>query len=174
MSAHTDNDGICSYLYVACSELNGCAADNRTCFESDHTCLKHPRCGANPLCLPNDMISQTFCPPMSSSTSDPSLPHDGICAKSKWKRDGIIVAEGGDGSDSDQVSPITRWFLKSPSGIIILGRPSFGDPDDTSVIYRPTDMTIDRHGNLYVIDDSNERILKFLIDKSACVTSKFL
>ncbi|CAF1092827.1 unnamed protein product [Adineta ricciae] len=371
------NDGICSYLYTACSELNACALNNRMCLESDHTCVQHPRCGNKPLCFPTSMSTQAFCPPISSTTIDPSLPHDGICAQTKWKRDGIIVATDVDGSDSNEVRPsaifvdesdaiyvadhankrivkwetgatkgqvvagghgdgnandqftdvrsivvdkngtmficdrgnrrvqqwvksanqastvlddilcfglaldnegslyisdgahdrvikwpsnetvagghsvgfdlnqlndprqifvdrhksvyvvdgynyrivkwpsgaqegivvaggngegvgksqlsypngvvtddsgtvyvldygndrVTRWFPNAPSGILILGRPGFNDPDDTSVIYRSIDMTMDRHGNLYVVDIMNERILKFLIDKSACIQS---
>jgi sugar lactone lactonase YvrE len=68
---------------------------------------------------------------------------------------------------------VTRWFKNSKSGFTILGRPGWSDSDDdTSYIQRATDLVFDRHGNLFVVDNMNDRILKFPIDKNACPTRK--
>ncbi|CAF4337304.1 unnamed protein product [Rotaria socialis] len=79
-----DNNAICAYLGIGCSELNSCAMDNQTCFEPNHVCVKHTRCHNRPLCYPIDMATHDMCPTMPITTTSPWIIDDGICASAIW------------------------------------------------------------------------------------------
>ena len=52
-----------------------------------------------------------------------------------------------------------RWSKGSTEGRIIIGESGRGN--ELNRLYNPTSITIDRQGNLYVVDSGNHRILKF-------------
>lgn len=61
---------------------------------------------------------------------------------------------------------ISRWLPGTKSGIVIAGGNSQGNRADQLAL--PTDIAFDTDGNLYVADSANQRIQKFLINKSSC------
>lgn len=61
---------------------------------------------------------------------------------------------------------VSRWLPGAKSGIVIAGGNSQGNRADQLAL--PTDIALDTYGNLYVADSANQRIQKFLIDKSSC------
>ncbi|CAF4025460.1 unnamed protein product [Rotaria sordida] len=164
-SAHTRNDSICSYLYVTCSELNACAADNQTCLEPEHECVTHSRCHNVPLCYLMNMATETVCPPILTTTIGGN--EQGPAKNQLIAPQSVVVDDSGTVYVLDYGNDrVTRWSEGSTSGNSILGRPGWGD--DTSYISRANDLVFDRHGNLYVVDNMNVRILKFTITNSAC------
>ncbi|CAF3856677.1 unnamed protein product [Rotaria sp. Silwood1] len=174
---------MCSYLYVECSELNACAADNRTCWEPEHKCVTHPRCHNVPLCYPMDMATETICPPILTTTSNSSLPHDGICAKSKWNRAGDIVAGGDYGSNLDQLMAphgmfvddddaiyvadganqrVIKWVPGATTGQVVAGGNGKGNNSDQFEFV--TKVVVDKNGTMFICDNYNFRVQRWFKD----------
>ncbi len=61
---------------------------------------------------------------------------------------------------------IKRWLPGANSDIVIAGGSSQGYQSDQLAL--PTDIAFDIDGNLYVADSGNQRVQKFVIDKSSC------
>ncbi|CAF1194592.1 unnamed protein product [Rotaria sordida] len=182
-SAHTPNDGICSYLYVSCSELSACAVDNRTCWEPEHECVTHPHCHTGPLCYPLNMATQTVCPPILTTTSNPSLPQDGICAEAKWNRNGVIIAGGNYGSDLNQLMAphgmfvddndtiyiadganqrIVKWMPGANSSQVVAGGNGKGNNSDQFEFV--TKVVVDKNGTMFICDTYNQRVQRWFKD----------
>jgi len=58
----SDNLGICGHLGQSCSEFSPCQSPNDACAQSQHICVRHPRCSSSPLCYPLSLIDQSVCP----------------------------------------------------------------------------------------------------------------
>ncbi|CAF2891502.1 unnamed protein product [Rotaria sp. Silwood2] len=67
--ASSDNIAICGFLWVTCSELVSCESLNNTCYEPNHTCIRHPRCHNLPVCYPLSMSNQQMCPQTTKVTT---------------------------------------------------------------------------------------------------------
>jgi hypothetical protein len=65
--AGADDDGICGFLWLICSQLVSCAPPNNVCYQPGHVCVRHPRCFSHPVCYPLSMAGQ-ICPPTSSKS----------------------------------------------------------------------------------------------------------
>jgi hypothetical protein len=58
-----------------------------------------------------------------------------------------------------------RWVKGATQGSVIVG--GNGQGGQSNQLHYPTGLSFDRHGNLYVIDEGNERVQKFDIDPNA-------
>ncbi|CAF4745075.1 unnamed protein product, partial [Rotaria sp. Silwood2] len=67
--ASSDNIAICGFLWVTCSEFVSCESLNNTCYEPNHTCIRHPRCHNLPVCYPLSMSNQQMCPQTTKVTT---------------------------------------------------------------------------------------------------------
>ncbi|CAF4097439.1 unnamed protein product [Rotaria sp. Silwood2] len=61
---------------------------------------------------------------------------------------------------------IMRWSRGATSGSVIAGGRGEGSQSDQ--LFFPTDLSFDLDRNLYVVDNANNRVQKFLIDKNLC------
>ncbi len=61
-----ENEGVCGFLWVACSHLDRCQMPGYTCEKAGHTCVRHPRCYDFPVCYPLTMSNPKICPSKSS------------------------------------------------------------------------------------------------------------
>ena len=69
-----------------------------------------------------------------------------------------------------QTHHIMRWAKEATSGSLIVG--GHGAGAESYELNYPSDLSLDRYGNLYLTDMLNNRVQKFLIDKSSFHTSK--
>jgi hypothetical protein len=67
-SGNNDNS-ICGFLWLTCSELVSCEFSNNMCYQPDHICVHHPRCYDRPVCYPLSKAHQQICPPIISETT---------------------------------------------------------------------------------------------------------
>jgi DNA-binding beta-propeller fold protein YncE len=63
-----------------------------------------------------------------------------------------------------------RWPKGAITGSLIVGGHGVGSASDQ--LNYPSDLSFDRYGNLYVTDTLNNRVQKFIVDKSSCHTNK--
>lgn len=54
--------GVCGLLTPSCSSFSLCQSSNDACTQSDHVCVRHPRCNSQPLCYPLSLIDENTCP----------------------------------------------------------------------------------------------------------------
>ena len=54
--------GICAYEWLDCSDLVPCEQTTNRCLQSDHICVRHPRCHDLPVCYPTSMTDKRICP----------------------------------------------------------------------------------------------------------------
>jgi hypothetical protein len=59
-----------------------------------------------------------------------------------------------------------RWLKNSKTGIVIIGGRGEGNGKDQ--LHGPSQLLLDKKGNLWVLDEFNHRIQMFVIDKSDC------
>ncbi|CAF3157591.1 unnamed protein product [Rotaria sp. Silwood2] len=178
--SHNNISSICAFLYVTCSKLSSCAADNKTCYQPNYTCVKHSRCQPSPLCYPMHMATQSICPTTLTTTISP-IPNDGICENAKWNTDGITMAGGnGAGSQLNQLHfpsgifldddsnlyvadgfnhRVVKWDYGSSAGQLLAGGNDMGNRSDQ--FRYPSSVTVDKNGTLFICDDGNGRIQKW-------------
>ena len=60
---------------------------------------------------------------------------------------------------------IMRWMKGATQGNIIVG--GNGEGRQSNQLNWPFGLSFDRHGNLYVVDNGNDRVQKFNIDLNA-------
>ena len=68
--------------------------------------------------------------------------------------DNVYVADNGN-------DRIMRWAKGSREGSIVVGRNGTGNQ-----LYQPGDLSFDRQGNLYVVDQCNSRVQRFDVDSN--------
>ena len=66
--------------------------------------------------------------------------------------DCLIISEQGN-------HRVMRWLKDAEEGEMIMGGNGGGSQDNQ--LYQPTSMSLDKHGNLYVVDRNNNRIQRF-------------
>ncbi|CAF2949554.1 unnamed protein product [Rotaria sp. Silwood2] len=55
-----------------------------------------------------------------------------------------------------------RWINGVPHGNIIIGRNL--EEKEANQFYYPIGLSLDRHGNLYVVDERNHQVQRFMIE----------
>ncbi|CAF3722765.1 unnamed protein product [Rotaria sordida] len=160
-SAHTRNDGICSYLYVTCSELNACAVDNQICLEPEHECVTHRRCHNAPLCYLMNMATETVCSPISTTTTggnygsnlDQLMAPHGMFVDYD---DAIYIADGAN-------QRVVKWIPGATTGQVVAG----GNGKDANHGETIVDdilcygLALDNEGSLYISDQVYNSIVKW-------------
>jgi DNA-binding beta-propeller fold protein YncE len=58
-----------------------------------------------------------------------------------------------------------RWVKGATEGSVIVG--GNGEGGQSNQLNVPAGLSFDRHGNLYVVDEENDRVQKFNIDSNA-------
>ena len=59
---------------------------------------------------------------------------------------------------------LMRWPKEATQGSVIVG--GNGEGGQSNQLDDPIGLSFDRHGNLYVVDNGNQRVQKFNIEKS--------
>jgi hypothetical protein len=59
-----------------------------------------------------------------------------------------------------------RWVKGATQGSVIVGGNGVGG-GQSNQLNVPVGLSFDRHGNLYVVDNGNDRVQKFNIDSNA-------
>ncbi|CAF1525094.1 unnamed protein product, partial [Rotaria sordida] len=173
--AGTNNTGICGFQWVTCSELRACEHTTNHCHESDHICIRHPRCHNHPVCYPVSMIDQPICPPI---TMIPNIP-----ANARWAQNGVTVAGGHEPGnstnqlfnpwdlfvdDDDQTMVIAdrknhrivQWKIGDTNGQVVAGGTGQGNRLDQ--LDTPIDVLIDKKTDSLIISErGNRRVVRW-------------
>jgi len=59
-----------------------------------------------------------------------------------------------------------QWLRGATAGTVIVGNQGPGSASNQ--LYYPSDLSFDFEGNLFIVDNGNHRVQKFLINKSSC------
>ncbi|CAF2949022.1 unnamed protein product [Rotaria sp. Silwood2] len=173
--ASTNHSGICGSLWLTCSQLVSCGSSNNVCYQPDHTCVRHPRCYARPVCYPLSMTDERLCPSLPK-------PGDGICANARWAQNGTTVAGGNDqGSELNQLADpfgifvddnqsvyvadfgnhrVVKWDRGASTGQLVAGGHGSGNHDNQ--LNYPSDVLVEKDGTIYISDSYNRRVQRWL------------
>ncbi|CAF1481173.1 unnamed protein product [Rotaria sp. Silwood1] len=148
------------------------------------------------------MATETVCPLILTTTSNccelvkyvydvnisyfldnPSLPHDGICAKSKWNHEGVIVVGGDYGSNLKQLKAPHGMFVDDNDAIyvadganqrVVKWEPGAtvcqvvaggnGKGNNSNQFEFVTKVVVDKNGTMFICDTYNHRVQRWFKD----------